>query len=99
MGRRFYAGQYLPNTPEPDQPLCIAQTSLLFGITPMWSVAILMLMWNMNLAFCKTSGCSEPRNLLRLIVMLAAPYVTQLAFSTAALIVSQSLPSNDEAGK
>jgi hypothetical protein len=43
--RRFYAGQ--ERGPEPQKALCIAQTSFLYGITPMWAVAVLVLLCNM----------------------------------------------------
>ncbi|KIM89227.1 hypothetical protein PILCRDRAFT_216764 [Piloderma croceum F 1598] len=39
----LYAGQ--STGPEPDKALCMAQTSLLYGVTPMCAVAILMLVY------------------------------------------------------
>ncbi|PPQ72661.1 hypothetical protein CVT26_004327 [Gymnopilus dilepis] len=44
----FYANQV--KRTNPSAPLCIAQAALLFGITPMWSVAIFMLFYFMAMA-------------------------------------------------
>lgn len=52
--RSFYAGQ--EKGPEPHKPLCIAQTALLAGITPMWATAVLVLLYNMILVVNNPSG-------------------------------------------
>ncbi|KAJ7134659.1 hypothetical protein C8R44DRAFT_730039 [Mycena epipterygia] len=84
----FYAGQQ--SGPEPQKGLCIAQTSLLYGITPMWSVAVLVLLYNMVLGVNnpKATGVSRPK----MIAMLSAPYVVQIAFSGATLAESLRHP-------
>ncbi|KAJ7107287.1 hypothetical protein C8R43DRAFT_816761, partial [Mycena crocata] len=89
----FYAGQ--ASGPEPQKGLCIAQTSLLYGITPMWSVAVLVLLYNMILAMNenpKAAGVSRPKMITP--QMLSAPYVVQAAFSIAALVGSLAHPEN-----
>ncbi|KAJ7505288.1 hypothetical protein B0H11DRAFT_414138 [Mycena galericulata] len=87
----FYAGQ--ESGPEPQKALCIAQTSLLYGITPMWAVAVLVLLYNMVLVLNedpKAANMSRPK----LVAMLSAPYVTQAAFSVATLVESIAHPSD-----
>ncbi|KAL0961116.1 hypothetical protein HGRIS_006091 [Hohenbuehelia grisea] len=87
----FYANQHKPGTPEPNKALCIAQTSLLHGITPMWSVAILMLVYHMNLAF--EGHVSTDRQMkVRMIFMLISPYIALIAFFVATLIASLAHP-------
>ena len=49
----FFADAHLPSSPEPDKPLCITQTALLFGIIPMWSVSVAALVYYLVLI---TSG-------------------------------------------
>ncbi|KAJ6559159.1 hypothetical protein DFH09DRAFT_1484920, partial [Mycena vulgaris] len=83
----FYAGQ--ASGPEPQKALCIAQTTLLYGITPMWSVAVLVLLFNM-LRVMHESHSPNPNSTGRtsrpmMFAMLAAPYIVQLAFSGATL--------------
>jgi len=83
----FYAGQ--ERGPEPEKPLCIAQTSLLYGITPMWAVAVLILLYNMILVLLRpTASISR----LKMIAMLSAPYIVQIAFSVTALVGSLRHP-------
>ncbi|KAJ7212084.1 hypothetical protein GGX14DRAFT_621661 [Mycena pura] len=87
----FYAGE--ASGPEPKKGLCVAQTSLLYGITPMWSVAVLVLLCNMNLVMNenpKVAGVGR----LKLVAMLSAPYVAQVVFSTATLVASLHHPEN-----
>ncbi|KAJ7672794.1 hypothetical protein B0H17DRAFT_179209 [Mycena rosella] len=83
----FYAGQAAG--PEPQKALCIAQTTLLYGITPMWSVAVLVLLYNMLRVAERV-----PVGRARMLVMLSAPYITQLAFSCAALALSVAHPAD-----
>ncbi|KAJ7675788.1 hypothetical protein DFH06DRAFT_977396 [Mycena polygramma] len=78
----FYAGQ--ARGPEPDKVLCIAQTSLLYGITPMWSVAVLVLLYNMILVMNEDPKASR----IGRFKCSGAPYLVQMGFSTAALIGS-----------
>jgi len=85
----FYAGQ--ERGPEPQKPLCIAQTSLLYGITPMWAVAVLVLLCNMILVINKPNA-SIGR--LKMIAMLSAPYIVQIAFSAVALYGSLENPQH-----
>ncbi|KAF9029789.1 hypothetical protein BDZ89DRAFT_1065077 [Hymenopellis radicata] len=84
----FYAGEYKPDTPEPTKSLCIAQTALLYGITPMWSVAILALVYHM-VVISTGSEVSKPR----MIGMLVAPYTVQLIFTISNLAISVSHPN------
>jgi hypothetical protein len=87
----FYAGQHVG--PEPNKALCIAQASLMSGITPMWSVAILMLVCHMVMMF--NGDISKNKNATpRLLFMLAAPYVVHFAFSLASLILSIENPEH-----
>ncbi|KDQ25756.1 hypothetical protein PLEOSDRAFT_1113565 [Pleurotus ostreatus PC15] len=87
----FYAGQHDLSSPEPDKPLCVAQTSLLYGITPMWSVAVLMMVIHLNMAFDR---CCRKDRLVgwRLVAMLSMPYLVLLAFFTATLTISAKHP-------
>jgi len=78
----YYAGQ--DRGPEPYKPLCIAQTALLYGITPMWSVAVLVLVYHMVLAV-QGNPADLHAGRSRMILMLSAPYIAQCAFSIAAL--------------
>ncbi|KAJ6585023.1 hypothetical protein B0H19DRAFT_1107723 [Mycena capillaripes] len=87
----FYAGQ--TKGPEPQKALCIAQTSLLYGITPMWSVAVLVLLYNMILVMNEDPKAAHISR-LKMFVMLSAPYVVQIGFSTAALIGSLKDPEH-----
>jgi hypothetical protein len=76
----FYGGQ--ERGPEPQKPLCIAQTSLLYGITPMWAVAVLVLLCNMIMVINRPKLSISK---LKMLVMLSAPYIVQIAFSAVAL--------------
>ncbi|KAK0464279.1 uncharacterized protein EV420DRAFT_1515664 [Desarmillaria tabescens] len=87
----FYAGKHEPDSPEPPKPLCIAQTSLLYGITPMWSVAILVFVYHMTVT--TIGGYDYPTvGKGRMVVMLSVPYLVQCSFSIAALVISLSHP-------
>jgi len=83
----YYAGKHRPNTPEPPKPLCIAQTSLLYGITPMWSVAILVLLHHLI-----ASINDRVMGKGKMILMLSSPYVVQCAFSIATLAIAIQHP-------
>ncbi|KAJ8523240.1 hypothetical protein ONZ45_g332 [Pleurotus djamor] len=87
----FYAGQYDPKTPEPNKFLCIAQTSLLYGITPMWSTAVLMLVLQLRLSF--SNYRERSRQLWFTVLTVAAPYIILMIFFTATLAISQSRPN------
>ncbi|KJA21245.1 hypothetical protein HYPSUDRAFT_754647 [Hypholoma sublateritium FD-334 SS-4] len=87
----FYAKRHVG--PEPSKALCIAQTSLLYGITPMWSVSVFMLFWYMAISICGDLAKSMIGT-RRLIFMLASPYVAQISFSLAALIMAVQHPDH-----
>ncbi|PBK75094.1 hypothetical protein ARMSODRAFT_951169 [Armillaria solidipes] len=87
----FYTGKYEPNPLEPPKLLCIVQASLIYGITPMWSVAVLVFVYHMVATTIK--GWAFPSgSTVRMVVMLSAPYVAQCSFSIAALAISVSHP-------
>ncbi|KAF9565735.1 hypothetical protein CPC08DRAFT_157252 [Agrocybe pediades] len=85
----FYANQY--KGPEPNKVLCIIQTTLLYGITPMWSVAVLMLFYYMLKAI-RGDYAKKEISWPKLVVMLAAPYIAQITFSIAAFCISWNHP-------
>ncbi|KAF5369319.1 hypothetical protein D9758_002743 [Tetrapyrgos nigripes] len=82
----FYAGVSKPSDPEPDRALCVAQTSLMYGITPMWSVAILVLMYHLN--FVASGNADKVVGRTKLIIMLTSPYIVEFGFSLATLVIS-----------
>ncbi|KAJ7288293.1 hypothetical protein C8J57DRAFT_1279773 [Mycena rebaudengoi] len=84
----FFGGQ--ASGPEPSKALCIAQTSLLYGITPMWSVAVLVLLYHI-IVVTKTPHAAD-KGRAKLLLMLAAPYIAQCAFSIATLATSLAHP-------
>lgn len=86
----FFGGRAKPTDPQPSSSLCIAQTSLLYGILPMWSVAIFILMYFI-LGIVSGNGRNFGRG--KMLVMLGAPYFTQFCFSLAALVLSLKHPS------
>jgi len=86
----YFAGEQFG--PEPNKALCIAQSSLLYGITPMWAVAILMLVYHMTVSPNRDRIKTKFRR-TKLCIMLAAPYIAQISFSVAALILSLKSPS------
>ncbi|KAK0441600.1 hypothetical protein EV421DRAFT_629396 [Armillaria borealis] len=89
----FYTGkyEYEPNPPEPPKLLCIVQASLIYGITPMWSVAVLVFVYHM--VATTIEGWAFPSgSTVRMVVMLSAPYIAQCSFSIAALAISVSYP-------
>ncbi|PBK97405.1 hypothetical protein ARMGADRAFT_987092 [Armillaria gallica] len=87
----FYTGKYEVNSPEPPRLLCIVQASLIYGITPMWSVAVLVFVYHM--VATTIEGWAFPGgSTVRLVVMLSAPYIAQCSFSIAALAISVSHP-------
>ncbi|KAJ7366904.1 hypothetical protein DFH08DRAFT_948899 [Mycena albidolilacea] len=83
----FYAGQ--ERGPEPHKPLCIAQTALLAGITPMWATAVLVLLYNMILV---VNNPSASVGRFKMFIMLSAPYLVEIAFSVTALVGSLEHP-------
>lgn len=85
----FYAGEH--KGPEPGKALCTAQTALLYGITPMWSVAIFMMVYHMTVAFDDNPANAYVRT-FKLVLMLSAPYIAQFSFSLAALIIALEYP-------
>jgi len=84
----FFGGQ--ASGPEPSKALCIAQTSLLYGITPMWSVAVLVLLYHI-IVVTKTPHAAD-KGRAKLLLMLASPYIAQCAFSIATLATSLAHP-------
>ncbi|KAF7346358.1 hypothetical protein MSAN_01863500 [Mycena sanguinolenta] len=86
--RSFYAGQERGR--EPEKALCIAQASLLYGIIPMWAVAVFVLLWNMILVI---HNPTETVGRFKMSLMLSAPYIVQIGFSTTAFIKSASEPT------
>ncbi|KAG7445747.1 uncharacterized protein BT62DRAFT_932913 [Guyanagaster necrorhizus] len=87
----FYVGKYEPDSPEPPKPLCIAQTSLLYGIAPMWSVAVLAFVYHTVVITIGGYACPSLSK-GKMVVMLSAPYIVQCSFSIATLIISVSHP-------
>lgn len=83
----FYAGQYRPDDPL-SQPLCIAQTSLLYGITPMWSVAVSAMLVH-TVVIVNDAKLSR----LQMVLMLMSPYIAHLAFSIPTLVLSIQHPN------
>lgn len=79
----LYAGQN--SGPEPNLALCITQTSLLYGVIPMWSVAILMLVYYVWTFY--GSRRYKP-NAITTYAMIAAPYCTLAAWSLAAFVLA-----------
>jgi hypothetical protein len=86
----FYAGEH--KGPEPAPGLCIIQSSLIYGIPPMWSVAILMMVYHMIVAFDDDPAKTRVST-LKLSLMLSAPYIAQFSFSMANLIVALENPT------
>ncbi|KAK0187840.1 hypothetical protein F5146DRAFT_730680 [Armillaria mellea] len=87
----FYAGKYEVNSPDPPTLLCTVQASLMYGITPMWSVAVLVFVYHM--VATTIEGWAFPGgSTFRMVVMLSAPYIAQLSFTIAALAISVSHP-------
>ncbi|KAK7048391.1 hypothetical protein R3P38DRAFT_2869083 [Favolaschia claudopus] len=84
----FYAGH--ERGPEPPKSLCIAQTTLLYGITPMFSVAVLVLFIDMTNLFM--TNPRAPLSKFKVFLMLSAPYVVQIAFSISTLILALQHP-------
>lgn len=85
----FYARQYRDS--EPPRVLCIAQASLLFGIIPMWSIAVVAFFYYVYRSFQGQSSQTHFR-LLTWWFMLSGPYFFQIAFSVAALVISLRHP-------
>ncbi|KAI0372201.1 hypothetical protein BV20DRAFT_1050958 [Pilatotrama ljubarskyi] len=84
--------------PEPDKGLCIAQAVLIGPVPPMTSVAALALVYHTWSTFrpsaLRTAMRPKPsrRNRLGTLALLAAPYVTHLAFAAGALHVALEDP-------
>jgi len=79
----LYADQY--TGPEPNGALCRAQMSLLYGVVPMWSVAILMLVYYVWTSY--GSRRYNP-NTLTTYAIIAAPYITFAVWSVAAGVLA-----------
>ncbi|KAK7469277.1 hypothetical protein VKT23_003761 [Stygiomarasmius scandens] len=89
----FYAGVPKLSDPEPSRALCIAQASAMHGILPMWSVAILVLMYHL---VAVTSGNTRSEvGRVKMIFMLGSPYIVAFAFSLAALVIALRLPPDE----
>jgi len=85
----FYAGQH--KGPEPPKLLCMVQTSLLYGVPPMWSVAVLMMTYYIKATL--EAGSEVKISTPKLIFMLSSPYIAETAFAVAAFIVSMKNPN------
>ncbi|KIK52075.1 hypothetical protein GYMLUDRAFT_373458 [Collybiopsis luxurians FD-317 M1] len=88
---RFLGGRARPTDPEPSKALCIAQTSLLYGILPMWSVAVFILMYFL-LSVVNADGRALNVSRGKMTLMLGAPYFVQFCFSLATLVMSLKDP-------
>ncbi|KAJ3976948.1 hypothetical protein EV361DRAFT_177656 [Lentinula raphanica] len=87
----FFGGKARPNQPDPSSALCIAQTALLYGIPPMWSVAVFILMYFI-LGIVSADGRTSNVSRGQMLLMLGAPYVAQFCFSIATLAISLKYP-------
>jgi hypothetical protein len=85
----FYAGQQFGR--EPSTGLCIAQASLVDGIMPMWSVAVLVLVYHMFVVI-NDDKKKQKLGTTKMCIMLAAPYITQFVFSLATLTLALQNP-------
>ncbi|THV00818.1 hypothetical protein K435DRAFT_750751 [Dendrothele bispora CBS 962.96] len=82
----FYGGVPRMSDPPPSRALCVAQASTMYGITPMWSVAILVLMYHL---VAVTRGRPEAwKGKAKMILMIGSPYIVAFAFTLAALVIS-----------
>ncbi|ESK87161.1 hypothetical protein Moror_11854 [Moniliophthora roreri MCA 2997] len=76
---------------KPITTLCKAQMSLLFGILPMWSVAVLVMTLYLYGVINECAFLFEHRK-LTMPVMLSAPYIVQCAFTLAGAIATVKKP-------
>ncbi|KAJ3801563.1 hypothetical protein GGU11DRAFT_674865, partial [Lentinula aff. detonsa] len=90
----FFGGRAKPTDPNPSAALCIVQTSLLFGIPPMWSVAIFVLMYFIlgHMLLVRFKKIKSQTTSLPTVQMLGAPYIVQFCFSLATLVISLQNP-------
>ncbi|EIN12736.1 hypothetical protein PUNSTDRAFT_111132 [Punctularia strigosozonata HHB-11173 SS5] len=84
----LYAGK--TTGPQPSQTLCIAQLSLLNGLTAAWAVSISMLVLNIWFTF-KRLGKVPTTPALKY-AMVAAPYFAMTVFTIAAGALSVHMP-------
>ncbi|KAJ3572264.1 hypothetical protein NP233_g3207 [Leucocoprinus birnbaumii] len=84
---RFYS-----SSEKPSQSLCLAQASLLYGITPMWAVAVLALVSYMLYTLRDEHTESRYLKSIPMALMLSAPYIAQSAFTIAALLMAYRHP-------
>lgn len=89
----FYDGTARPENPLPSLALCTTQLSLLYGILPMWSVAVLALTYYVHF---QVERNTLRRKMIPMPLLIAAPYVVQIAFSIAGVISATSTHSNVE---
>ncbi|KAJ4491433.1 hypothetical protein C8J55DRAFT_504214 [Lentinula edodes] len=89
----FFGGRAKPTDPDPNSALCITQTSLLYGILPMWSVAVFILMYFI-LGIISADGRASSVSRSKMTLMLGAPYIAQFCFSIATLVISLKYPKN-----
>ncbi|KAF7776645.1 hypothetical protein Agabi119p4_5038 [Agaricus bisporus var. burnettii] len=85
----FYKRQH--DGPEPDLYLCIAQASLLPGIVPMWSVAVLEMIYYM-LHTSRGPHLSSRWKGLPLAIVLSAPYIVHCSFTIGASLLALRNP-------
>ncbi|KAG7088391.1 hypothetical protein E1B28_012390 [Marasmius oreades] len=87
----FYDGRARPEDPLPSLSLCTAQLSLLYGVLPMWSVAVLVLTYYVHVQV----GANTPRRkMIPMPLLIMAPYAVQIAFSIAGVIAATSKHSH-----
>ncbi|KAK1229889.1 hypothetical protein PQX77_007061 [Marasmius sp. AFHP31] len=79
----WYDGTARPSDPPPSSALCITQLSLLYGILPMWSIAVLALTYHV---YAVVSGHRATRKKIPMSFLIAAPYIVQIAFTIAGII-------------
>ncbi|KAF9267393.1 hypothetical protein L218DRAFT_984924 [Marasmius fiardii PR-910] len=87
----FYDGTAEPNAPLPSFALCTTQLSLLYGVLPMWSVAVLALTYYVHFQVERTT---PRRKMIPMPLLIVAPYVVQIAFSIAGVISATTKNSN-----
>lgn len=83
----LYAGKQVG--PEPPKMLCVSQATLLDGVPPMNSVAILALMNQVNLSIRKPKAKSQT---IRTSALLIAPYLSFFAFAISAAFLAVQRP-------
>jgi hypothetical protein len=86
-----YAGE--TSGPEPSLSLCLTQASLLYGVPEIASLAAFTLVFQMFLSI-RTSKYQEENHVVRVWMMVIAPYAGWVLFIIATASVGASHPSN-----